>query len=82
VKEKIVVSPADAPVEFTVRELDGNIYLLAANKSDRRQSVRFSSGAFAGKEVEVLYEKHRLVTQGETLVDDFGPFGVRVYRVE
>lgn len=79
---KITLSPPDAPVEFTVRELDGKIYLLAANKSDRPQSVRFTGGALAGKKVAVLCEQHAAAIQDEALADDFGPFGVHVYRLE
>ena len=42
---KLSISPADAPVEYTLREAEGMLYLLAANKSVRPQTVKFSGGA-------------------------------------
>ena len=82
VPDKIKMSPADAPVEFTVREWDGKLHLLAANKSDRAQNVRLSGNELAGKTVKVLYENHPATIQDGVLPDDFGPFGVHVYRIE
>ena len=79
---KIVLNPADAPVEFTMRELDGRLYLFAANKSDRAQNVRFSGSVLAGRKVKVLYENHSAAIAGETLADTFGSFAARVYRLE
>jgi hypothetical protein len=79
---KIVMSPPDGQVEFTVRELHDKIYVLAANKSDRQQSVRFAGSLLSGKKVEVLHEKHQPISQGGALADEFGPFGVRVYRMD
>ena len=31
-KAKLIPSPADAPVEFTLRESSGKLYLIAANR--------------------------------------------------
>lgn len=79
---KLELAPADAPVEFATRELDGKFYVLAANKSDREQSVRFAGSVLAGRKTTVLYEDHTATIQGETLEDKLGGFGVRVYRIE
>jgi hypothetical protein len=79
---KVSMSPADAPVEFTTRELERKGYLIAANKSGKPQRVRFSSGMLDGKHVEVLYENRQARIQGDVLTDEFEPFGVRVYRIE
>jgi hypothetical protein len=80
--DQLTLAPADAPVEFATRERDGARYLLAANKSGRAQTVRFASPAFAGKQVTVLFEKHRAALSGDELEDQFGPYGVHVYRIE
>jgi len=80
--DKIVMSPSDAPIEFTVRELNGALYLLAANKSDRARNARFSGDAFAGKKASVLHEEHNAMLQGDTLDGGFTPYGVHVYRIE
>ncbi len=80
--EKVALSPADAPVEFALRELNGRLYLIAASKSDRPQSVRFSGAALAGRRVKVLYETHPAVIQGDTLADEFIPFGTHLYELD
>ncbi len=82
VMSQISLSPLDAPVEFTVRELDGRLHLLAANKSDREQTVRFHGSVLVGKQAEVLHERHTALIEREVLADRLGPFGVRVYRIE
>ena len=79
---KITMMPADAPVEFAARELNGAVYLLVANKSGRAQTVHFSSGAFAGKKAGVLNENHHAALRGDELEDSFTPYGVHVYRIE
>ena len=79
---KITVTPSDAPVEFATRELNGAMYLLAANKSGREQKVGFNSEILATKKVSVLYEKHVATLQGDRLDDSFAPYGVRVYKIE
>jgi hypothetical protein len=79
---KITLSPADAPVEFALRESNGKLYLLTANKSDRPQSVRFSGAPLAGRQAKVLYETHSAAVEGDTLADDFSPFAVHLYALD
>jgi hypothetical protein len=79
---KLTLAPAEAPVEFALREWEGKLYLIAANKSDRAQSVRFTGSALQGKHVQVLYETHPAALQEDTLPADFGPFGVHLYRLD
>ena len=81
-KSKLSVSPPDSPLEFTTRELEGKVFLIAANKSMRQQTARFSGPAIAGKRAVVLYETHPVAVQGDSLADEFGPLGVHVYRLE
>lgn len=73
--------PADAPVEFAVREVNGEIHLLTANKSPRTQAVKFKSAALAGRKCEVRFEQRTAKLEGDTLTDEFAPFGVRVYHI-
>jgi hypothetical protein len=79
---KPALTPADAPVEFATRELDGKLYLIAANKSDHPQSVRFSGPALTGKHSQVLYETHKAEIEGDSLADEFVAFRVHVYKLE
>ena len=80
--EKPQMTPADAPVEFTTREWEGKLYLIAANKSDRPQTVRFGGKVLAGKRAQVLFEEHAAGIEGDSLKEDLGAFGVRVCKVE
>jgi hypothetical protein len=79
---KPTLSPADAPIEFTTRELEGRNYLIAANKSQNPQSVRFGGKSFEGKQAKVLYETRPVTIEGASLKDEFEPFGVHVYRLD
>jgi hypothetical protein len=78
----LTLLPAGAPVEFTTREREGKRYLIAANKSDRQQSVRFHGPALAGKRAELLFESHPATIEGDSLRDEFTPFGVHVYELQ
>ena len=79
---KPALVPAAAPVEFTTRELEGKLHLLAANKSDRVQTVRFAFPGRPGQQAEVLYENRRAAVEQGELTDQFGPFVVHLYRFE
>ena len=79
---KLTLSPADAPVEFALRESNGKLYLLTANKSDRPQSVRFSGVPLTGRQAKVLYENHSAAVDGDTLADEFSPFAVHLYELD
>ena len=79
---RLTMSPAEAPVEFALRELDGKLYLLAANKSEHPQSVRLSGGVLKGQRPTVLYETHPAAIEDDSLADNFAPFGVHVYKLE
>ena len=79
---KPTLVPADAPVEFALREAGGKRYLIAANKSDQPQTVRFTETSLAGKQPHVMFENHSAKIEGGALPDDFGPYGVHIYRIE
>ena len=79
---KLALSPANAPIEFALRELDGKLYLIAANKSDHPQSIRFTGVPLADRRASVLYEAHTAALEGDTLADDFTPFAVHLYELD
>jgi hypothetical protein len=79
---KLTLSPPDAPVEFALRESNGQLWLIAANKSGRPQSVRFTGAPLVGRRAKVLYETHSAALQADTLADDFSPFAVHLYELE
>ena len=76
---KLALSPADAPAKSALRELNGSLYLLAANKSKEPQSVRFSGAPLSGRQ-EVSYETHSAAVEANMLADDFSSFGVHLYE--
>jgi hypothetical protein len=79
---KIALTPADAPIELALRQLDNKTYLICANKSGQPQSVRFSTDVLAGKKVQVLYETRPTTVSGTSIADDFRPFGVHLYEIQ
>ena len=78
----LVTSPVGAPVDSAVRQLDGKLYLLAANKSDQPQTVSFKGDALKGRRVEVMFETHTAAITGDSLADQFDPYAVHVYKIE
>lgn len=79
---RLALSPADAPVEFVERELNGKFYLIAANKSIHPQTAKFTGPALEGRRARVLYETRAAEIQADTLKDAFEPLGVHVYQIE
>jgi hypothetical protein len=79
-KGKITLLPKNGMVEFASREADGKIYLIAANKSPLPGKARFTSPLFKGRQAHVLYEDHTAQVEGDSLSDDFSPFGVHLYE--
>jgi hypothetical protein len=76
------VSPAKSPVEFTLREVGGTNYLIAANKSPQPQTVTFRGSVLKNRNVKVLFEEHRANVRGDALKDQFEGFGVHVYQLD
>jgi hypothetical protein len=79
---KIVLTPADAPIEFAVRQLENKFYLISANKSARAQSVRFTNDLLSEKKLQVLNEGRSIAVSGNSLADDFQPFEVHLYEIQ
>lgn len=68
-------------VEFCVREVGGDIYILACKREGQTVEVEFSGmPAWAGRGL-VMYESPRTVQAKDgTFTDWFAPFDVHVYR--
>jgi hypothetical protein len=81
--EKISVGPEGGPIEFVVRESQGKLFLIAANKSPKETvTVTFSGKAVEGKRAQALYEKFPATISGETLKCTFEPLGVHIFKIE
>jgi hypothetical protein len=78
----VALSPSDAPVDFTLREHEGKLYLIAANKSSQPQSVRFSGEILRSRKVEPLFETHPVKVEGDSLADEFTSLGVHLYKLD
>ncbi len=78
----ISMMPPDAPVQFVTRELNGKTSLIAANRSERAQTVKFTGDALKGKKVKLLYEVDAAKIERDSLTGDFAPFGVHIYQME
>jgi hypothetical protein len=79
---KLELTPTNAPVVFTTRDLDGKIYLIAANKSGDPQKASWQGDLLRDKKVTTMFENHPVKVEGDTLSDDFPAFAVHIYRFE
>jgi hypothetical protein len=80
--EKFTLTPSNAPVEMATRSLDGKIYLIVANKSNRPQKISLQSPALVGRQVKTLFEDHAATVAGAALADEFAGYAVHIYRLE
>jgi hypothetical protein len=70
-----------APVRAMLKRYEGVYYLLTVNIDSVALSAEFVF-PFPVKEVEVMFEQRAPVSYGGfTVVDDFSPFDVNVYRI-
>ena len=78
------VAPADArvPVAAVLKRHGGAAYVLATATSGGRTSVTFEvRGPGIAGAADVLGEGRRLNVRSGRFVDDFGPWGVHLYRI-
>jgi hypothetical protein len=80
--QKLILNPTNSAIEFSTRELNGKLYILAANKSPTPQSVTFTGASLPGKKSTLLFESTPANLAGNTLSATFDPFAVHVYRLE
>jgi hypothetical protein len=79
-KLPIKVEGAD-DVEFGVREVNGDVYLLACKREGQTVQVKFTGLPTWASEGEVLYESPRKVqAKAGAFTDWFAPFDVHVYH--
>lgn len=70
-------------IEFTVREVGNEVYLLACKRSGETAQVTFTGLPGAASEGEVLFEAPREVSAKDGRFSDwFAPFEVHVYRFQ
>jgi hypothetical protein len=70
-------------VEFTVREVGDEIYILACKREGETEQVTFTGLPTSVSDGDVLYEEPRKVqAKNGTLTDWFGPEEVHVYRLK
>jgi hypothetical protein len=80
--EKIELTPPNPLIEFTTRELDGKIYIIAANKSGQPQTAHWQGEFLQGKAATTLFEEHPVHIENSALSDQFTPYGVHVYKID
>jgi hypothetical protein len=75
-----VTVPWDGSVAATSRSLNGALYVIAVNSSDRTTTIPFRVDALAGRSLQVLGES-RTVTPAKKVYfrDTFAPYQVHVY---
>lgn len=73
-------SPADAGVETLLKELDGELYLIAVNTRDQPLKVTFDVGQDLPSKISVMFEgRYAMNIQNTKLTDGFKPMEVHVY---
>jgi hypothetical protein len=79
---KLPIANHNSDIEFCVREVGSEIFLLACKRGPKTEVIEFNGFPDTKESAEVLYESPRTVKvkQGK-LSDWFGPFEVHVYRL-
>ncbi|MGZ4973547.1 MAG: hypothetical protein ACXWJB_03130 [Limisphaerales bacterium] len=81
-ESKLPVKATGEGIEFCVREVGNEIFLLACNRSHQTEQVTFSGLGSASGNTAVLFEEPRVaLAKDGTLTDWFGPFEVHAYRL-
>ncbi len=71
----------DTSIHYTVKEHDGDTYVIAVNSSlDTIQAV-FTGLCIIGKNVSVLFEDRSITADNDNLNDAFGPYERHVYKL-
>ena len=81
-ESKLPVSVSNKDIEFCVREVGGEIFVIAAKKTkDSTIQVEFTGLPIADQRTELLFEEPRWVqTKSGKFTDWFAPYEVHVYR--
>lgn len=79
---KLPVAVKGDGIEFCVREVGNDIFVLACNRSHKTEQVTFSGLASVNGTGSVLFEEPRTIAaKNGAFTDWFGPFEVHVYRL-
>jgi hypothetical protein len=81
-QSKLPIKTSNAPgVEFCVREVGSDLYILACKREGPTIEAQFEGLALAKGDGEVMFESPRTVkVSGGKFTDWFGPFDVHVYH--
>ena len=72
----------ECPVQMAAWEYEGARYVVAVNAEDTTAAMVFGIGATPGAEVEVLFERRKVVaTAAGEIGDVFEPYAVHIYRL-
>ena len=73
-------SDPDAPIDFMVKRDGDSIYVFAACMRNKptKATITFKQGKVA--EGEVMGETRMVKLTGSSFIDDFGPYGVHLYK--
>ncbi len=78
---KVVETPADAPVDFIVKDNAGKLTVIAANRAKRTIKMRFAGPGITGSQITVHSENRTVPVKGGAFTDTFGPYAVHIYMI-
>gem|GEM_PF-1335349 len=74
-------TPADAPVDFIVKDVDGEVVMIAVNRAKKRIGMSFAGPGVTGARVEVHGENRTLPAKDNAFTDTFEPYAVHIYML-
>lgn len=74
-------SPADALVDFIVKDVDGKFVMIAVNRANKRVRISLAGPGVTGTKVEVHNENRTLPVSDNSFTDTFEPYAVHVYML-
>lgn len=78
---QVASTHAAVPVAFMVKRTDEALYIFATAMRADATTATFAIGTAVAPEVEVLGEGRTLPLKESGFTDEFGPYGVRLYRI-
>lgn len=80
---RVQITPLTTPLDVMVKEVAGEVYVIAVNRETQACHARFTLALPAAiSRVEVKFENRALSRQGKQWEDDFQPLEVHVYRLK
>ena len=82
-RAQVASSAAEVPVDLMAKEYGGDLYIFAAAMRPGSTRGTFQISNIKGeKSAEVLGEERRLEVKDGSFADEFGDYGVHLYRIE